>query len=303
VQPGARRDIFARGIFELKAPGMGAIGIAHTDATSTDTVGPTSEKEASMRLGRFIAGAVGLTVGVMVVREAMARARRAPPRAPGGPKTQTKQTIEFVARILQSRGPLREFNLHLVGFRPLRDDPQVQTEVHLYCRLINDDFAQCVAFDGDGPDARLTGVEYLISERLYDRLRPEEQAYWHPSNYELLSGQMVAPGLPSAIERELVRLMLNGYGKGWQFWPNAGPDRPGRSLPFGDALLTWSFNRDGEIDPRLVAERDERLGTRSDRRRQQRECLRWLAAPQGGEDLLRDQFPATQAVDPSDRDD
>jgi hypothetical protein len=258
--------------------------------------------EASMRLGRFMAGAIGLVVGVLVVREAVARSRRPSPRAPGGPKSQTKQAVELVARVSQSRGPLGGFHLHLVAFRPLRDDPRVQMEVHLYCRLLNDDFAQCVVFDDDGPDARLTGVEYVISERLYDRLRPEEQTYWHPSNYELLSGQLLAPGLPSVVERELVRLMLNGYGKGWLAWPSEGPQRPGRSLPFGEARLTWSFNRDGEIDPRLVTARDERLGTSTDRRRRERESLRRLAAPQGGENLLRDHFAAAAAVDPPERD-
>lgn len=252
-----------------------------------------------MRLGRFMAGAIGLIVGVMLVRGAVARARRPRPRAPGRPKTPAKQAIELAARVLQRRGPLEQFRLHLVGFRPLRDDPGAQVEVHLYCRLLNDDVAQCVVFDGDGPDARLTGVEYRISERLYDRLFPEEKVYWHPSNYELLSGQLLAPGLPPAAERELVRLLLNSYAKTWHFWTSDGPDRPGRSLPFGDALLAWSFNHDDELDPRLLVARDERLRVDSSRRARQRESLRWLAATQGGEELLRGRFPGAPTMDPS----
>jgi hypothetical protein len=254
------------------------------------------QEQTSSSFGKLLVGAIGVAVGVLLVRSALTRARRkrpapAPgPRAPGGRKTQTTQAIELVARMLQTRGPLEQFRLYLVAFRPLRDDPRVQSEVHLYCHFLNDDFAQCVVFDGRGPSARLIGVEYRISERLYDRLSAEEQAYWHPSNYELLSAQVVAPGLPPSVERELVRLLLNGYGKTWQLWSTDASDRPNHSLPFGDPRLAWSFNHDGELDPHVVASRDARIGVDADRRRVQREALRWLAAPQGGEDLLRDRF-------------
>ena len=264
------------------------------------------QEETSTGLGRLVIGALGLAVGVLLVRGALTRARRPKPRAapgsraPGGRKTQSKQAVELVARMLQSRGPLEQFRLYLVGFRPLRDDPRTQTEVHLYCHFLNDDFAQCVVFDGPGPDARLIGVEYRISERLYDRLLPEEQSYWHPSNYELLSAQVVAPGLPPRVERELVRLLLNGYAKTWQLWTTDGSDPAGRSLPFGDARLAWSFNHEGEIEPALLGARDERMGVDTQRRRAQREDLRWLAAPQEGEALLRDQFAPGPSLDPED---
>lgn len=36
-------------------------------------------------------------------------------------------------------------------------------------------------FDGNVAKARLMGLEYIISEELYNGLPTEEEAYWHPT--------------------------------------------------------------------------------------------------------------------------
>ena len=51
--------------------------------------------------------------------------------------------------------------IHLIGFHPLKEDPQQQMGARHYCRQMNDEFAQCALFDSDAADARLTGIEYL----------------------------------------------------------------------------------------------------------------------------------------------
>lgn len=43
---------------------------------------------------------------------------------------------------------------------------------------------QCVIYDSDAPDARLIGIEYIISRRMYEELPEEEQKYWHSHVYE-----------------------------------------------------------------------------------------------------------------------
>lgn len=108
---------------------------------------------------------------------------------------------------------------------------------------MNGDFAQCILFDGNGPEARLTGIEYIISEKLFQNLPEEEQQYWHPHNFEILSGQLVAPAIPEIAEHELMLLKMNSYGKTWHVWDTSGPipsaawpgcraDLPGRQLLF-----------------------------------------------------------------------
>jgi hypothetical protein len=72
----------------------------------------------------------------------------------------------------------------------------MQMEAHHYCHQVNADLLQCVLFDGNTEDANLIGIEYIISERLFASLPPEEQAFWHPHNYEILSGSLVALAYP-----------------------------------------------------------------------------------------------------------
>ena len=40
---------------------------------------------------------------------------------------------------------------------------------------------------------------------------------------------------------------MNTYGKNWPFWMTY----QGQKQPFGEAMRSWSLNRDGEIDPEL----------------------------------------------------
>jgi hypothetical protein len=62
---------------------------------------------------------------------------------------------------------------------------------------MNEDFAQCVLFDGNTSDARMNGIEYIISARVFNNLTAAERKYWHPHDYEILSGELIAPGLPA----------------------------------------------------------------------------------------------------------
>lgn len=210
---------------------------------------------------------------------------------PGATPTAATRTLEAGARALQGTAPLRDMDIHIVGFHPMKDDPSMQMEAHHYCRQVNEDFAQCALFDGDTVQANLTGIEYIISERVFAQLPEDERAYWHPHNGEILSGQLLAPGLPEVAERALMRQKINSYGKTWHTWHSRHGTEPGDALPLGPAALAWSFNRDGEVDPALLADRDRRTGIDSAQRRQAREDLRALAHPQAGIDTLQHHFP------------
>src|SRR5690606_11483694 len=134
-----------------------------------------------------------------------------------------------------------------------------QMEAHHFCNQVNEDFAQGVLFDGNTREANLNGIEYSISERLFEALPQDERQYWHPHNYEILSGQLVAPGIPDVAEKELMKGKVNSYGKTFHLWST---DR-GDKLPLGEPILAWSFNRDGEAKRGLVEDRDTGLGINS----------------------------------------
>ena len=183
--------------------------------------------------------------------------------------------------------------MYLDGFHASKDDPSMQMEAHHYCNQVNNDFAQCVLFDGNTGDARLMGIEYIISEKLYQMLPAEEKAYWHPHNYEILSGTLRMPGLPEAAEKEALAGKINSYGKTWNTWMTGTHGGPADTLPVGPPRLQWSFNHDGEIEPGLVEDRDRRMKLNTADARHRRADLASLAHPQGGVNALASRFPKT----------
>jgi hypothetical protein len=214
-------------------------------------------------------------------------ASREPKNGPAGADTTPKtDVLKAGAKVLQKDSPLDPMDVYLVGFHPMKEDPHHQMEAHHFCRQVNEDFAQCALFDANTRDANLNGIEYIISAKLFDSLAADEKQYWHPHNAEILSGQLVAPGLPDVAEKELMRGKMNSYGKTWHVWMTD----QGHKLPQGKAMLAWSFNRDGEARPGLVEERDRKMSINSQDVRNNRQDLRSLAKPQMGVDALNGKF-------------
>ncbi|MEK0084927.1 OBAP family protein [Geminicoccaceae bacterium SYSU G07066] len=207
----------------------------------------------------------------------------------GRPKTTGTTMLETGAAVLQPDAAPRSLDIYLVGFHPMKDRPDHQIEAHHFCHQVNEDLAQCALFDGSTAGANLTGIEYIVSERLFRRLPAAERRYWHPHNGEILSGQLVAPGLPEPAEKALMRTKINSYGKTWHTWDTM-QDRGGEHLPLGPPELAWSFDRDGEVRPGLVEARDRRLGIDTAAKRASRQDLLPLARPQAGVDALKGRF-------------
>lgn len=224
----------------------------------------------------------------------MSKTREPVIQPPGDPKTVWRSTLQTGSHVAQDRSPLKGFDIYVAGFHCARCRPDMQMEAHHYCKQVNSDVLQCVIFDGNSAHANLIGIEYIISEKLFDSLPEAEKAYWHPHNYEVFSGQLTAPGLPEAAETALMKLLVNSYGKTWHTWhtgrhDGAGP--PADPLPFGDAMLMWSFNRDGEVDPSLKQNMNDAMGIDEAAKREARRSLVDLAHPQRGVNLMKGNFP------------
>ena len=136
----------------------------------------------------------------------------------------------------------------------------------------------------------MNGVEYIISEKLFETLPAEEKKYWHPHNGEILSGQLVAPGIPKMAEKSLMKSKMNSYGKTWHVWNTGHQGLPPDKLPLGDPMLAWSFNREGEDIPGLVEKRDKKMNLNSAETRRERADLQKIAKPQSGVDDLKGKF-------------
>ena len=73
-----------------------------------------------------------------------------PAEPPGSEKSATTRALEIGAKALQRKSPLAPMDVYLVGFHPMKDHPDHQMEAHHYCHQVNEDFAQCALFDGNG---------------------------------------------------------------------------------------------------------------------------------------------------------
>jgi hypothetical protein len=210
---------------------------------------------------------------------------------PGDEKSAKTQVLEFGANALQTDIPPDALNIYLVGFHPIKANPANQLEAHHFCRQVNEDFAQCALFDANSRNANLNGIEYIISEKLFETLPDDEKKYWHPHNYEILSGQLVAPGIPAIAENELMKSKINSYGKTWHVW-NTGHygSQDGTKLPIGEPMLAWSFNHDGEALPGLINNMEQTLGVNVSAKRSIRRELVKLAKPQSGVDAIAREF-------------
>ncbi len=186
--------------------------------------------------------------------------------APGAARSTKTAALETGARVLQEKAPLSALNTYLDGFHFYNGDLRGQMEAHHYCGHLNEDVTQCVMYDGSGADAKLMGVEYVVSRRLFETLPADEKPLWHSHRFEVLSGQLVAPGIPEPVERELMEKLVATYGKTIHTWHT---DRH-LDLPLGAPMLMMGFTKDGQIDEALVARRDQRLGIDTAERRRAR---------------------------------
>ena len=160
------------------------------------------------------------------------------------------------AEELQRTGPVGAIHAHLCGFHFYNGNMSRQVRADHYCSHLNADVWQCVIYDSDKRNARLIGVEYIVSGKLFKSLPPDEKKLWHSHRYEVMSGQLIASGISDTAENQLMRDFVTTYGKTWYMWQ---VDR-GDPLPLGLPKLMMGFTADGQADPRMVSARDREFG-------------------------------------------
>ena len=192
-----------------------------------------------------------------------------PVAVPGTEKGTKTRLLETGAAVLQDKPPVEALNAYLNGFHFYSGHMAGQMEAHHYCSLLNDEVVQCAIYDGNMHSAKLMGVEYIISERLFKALPPAEKTLWHSHVHEVKSGQLIAPGIPQFAEEELMKKLVSTYGKTWHTW-HTDQDK---DLPLGVPQLMMGFTADGQADPAMVAGRDQRMGVRSEDKRKVRESI------------------------------
>ncbi len=178
-----------------------------------------------------------------------------PAAIPGTQESNKTRALEAGAKILQNHEPLDAISTYLDGFHFASGQPDEQMEAHHYVAVINEDFMQAVIFDGNTKDAKLMGVEYIISERVYKTLPDDEKKLWHSHRFEVKSGQLIAPNIPHAAEHALMQKIVSTYGKTWHTWHT----HRDQHLPLGIPSLMMGFTAQGQLKQQLLMDRDERF--------------------------------------------
>ncbi|KAK9153161.1 hypothetical protein Sjap_000641 [Stephania japonica] len=162
------------------------------------------------------------------------------------------------AQMLQSLKPVRETQQHVCTFALYSHDFTRQIETHHYLTRLNQDFLQCPVFDSDSPTARLIGIEYIVSERIFEALPPDEQMLWHSHAFEIKSGLWTNPRVPGMIQKVELKNLVTSYGKFWCTWQ---VDR-GDPLPLGAPCLMMSPRSENfaMMKTELIKTRDAKYG-------------------------------------------
>ena len=112
----------------------------------------------------------------------------------------------------------------------------------------SEEMHQCLLYDSYEKNARLIGVEYIVSDRIYRELPDAEKKYWHPHTYEVLAGGLIAPSMKPDDEQAFMKACLTTWGKTWHTWPD-----PSTPVPMGEPLLMWAVTGDGQLDDEVIA--------------------------------------------------
>ncbi|KAH8725907.1 hypothetical protein GQ44DRAFT_771850 [Phaeosphaeriaceae sp. PMI808] len=198
----------------------------------------------------------------------------------GEPESTINKALETGASAVQNFAPVKRICAHLNAFHAYADDPKRDAvEANHYCAHLNEDVRQCILYDSPNQPARIIGIEYMISPKLYDSLDEDEQKLWHSHVFEVKSGMLIMPK-PAAIleaawelaENKEIEEVIHLYGKVYHLWQT---DR-GDMLPLGPPQLMTSYTAADQMPnfDKVIKERDERFGTDSQRKKQVREYIK-----------------------------
>jgi hypothetical protein len=195
----------------------------------------------------------GLVIGVLCVLMLGAGLPRGTrPDDPGAkPHAEGPGVKAPIAEVLHC--PLAFAGVHLV-----KELPERSAVAYHYCKPLNDEVSQCVLYDGTGPDARLIGVEYLVSDAIYQKMSADEKAYWHDHKFEVDRGLIRSLIQSGDEEKATLAKLRTLWGKTYHTWAS------GRTYPQGPARLFWSVTGEEPFvlgpEAKLPAELDGMAG-------------------------------------------
>ncbi|MCJ1393556.1 hypothetical protein MMC18_006431 [Xylographa bjoerkii] len=211
--------------------------------------------------------------------------------AAGDPRSTTSIVLETGAAATQDFSPIKSICAHLNAFHVYASDPSRCVEANHYCTHLNEgsplpsptfsspyypaplcytnhrlptDVRQCLIYDTPDKGARLIGIEYMVTPRIFAALPADERRLWHSHVFEVKSGMLIMPQptlVPRAAweraETKEMEQVVGLYGKTYHLWQ---VDR-GDVVPMGAPELMMSFTGEEQLKEKahLLKDRDEKF--------------------------------------------
>ncbi|KAL1956028.1 hypothetical protein VTO42DRAFT_7843 [Malbranchea cinnamomea] len=172
--------------------------------------------------------------------------------ATGQPPSALNQALNIGAAASQNFDPVNQLCAHLYAYHVYASDPTRCVQANHYCSQVSQDMRQCLIYDSPSKNARLIGIEYMITPRVYESLPQAERKLWHSHVYEVKSGMLVMPTstaapVPTAVwnkaETTEMEQVIPLYGKTYHLWQVDRGDR----VPMGAPELMVSFTSDEDV--------------------------------------------------------
>ncbi|KAI1795807.1 hypothetical protein LXA43DRAFT_970237 [Ganoderma leucocontextum] len=193
---------------------------------------------------------------------------------------------------MMSFKPVNRIHQHLCAFHSYAHDQTRFVRADHFCAQLSEDFDQCVIYDSNKKDARLIGVEYIVSEKIFKSLPPEEKRFWHSHKHEIESGllQLFPKSFVPSVatdhaEKPAMTELQKTYGKTIHTWAyDKHPD-----LPLGPPTLMLSATSDAQGPPSdMVKKRDEESGQdTAAKKKARKEYLPSYETVEGSDELQR----------------
>jgi len=117
----------------------------------------------------------------------------------------------------ESTTPTAGFTLHIDADQHFGDVAPGKI-AHHWCKAVSADLTECQLYDGDGPNARLVGVETIVPAAVWKSLPASEQALWHYHATEIQKVHATLPDTPADQQAKIIESLKPTYGKVWILW-------------------------------------------------------------------------------------
>ena len=101
---------------------------------------------------------------------------------------------------------------------------------------------QCSLYDGLGANAKLFGVELVVSADVFSTFSSKEKALWSSHLYSIKAGLLVRPMLSEEDDLKSLQTTQATYGKVCNFY------HPGSDMPFENAQAGYGIVNDDQLN-------------------------------------------------------